>query len=101
MSLALVCERRGKFEQARDYADKGIAQAPAEGNPLDRLYPLLVKGHVAAHMRDTEQAEKTFREIEEDPKSHVFLSGKPSTLLPNSTKTKVNQILRTASTGRH
>ena len=73
MSLALVCERRGKFEQARDYADKGIAQAPAEGNPLDRLYPLLVKGHVAAHMRDTEQAEKTFREIEEDPKSHVFL----------------------------
>ncbi len=37
------------------------------------LYPLLVKGHVAARMHDTAQAEKAFREIEQDPKSHVFL----------------------------
>lgn len=34
---------------------------------------MLVKGQVAAKMRDTVQAEKLFREVEQDPKSHVFL----------------------------
>jgi CHAT domain-containing protein len=73
MSLALVSERTGKLEQARDYADQTIAMAPAEGNRLDVLYPMLVKGQVAAKMRDTALAEKLFREVEQDPKSHVFL----------------------------
>jgi CHAT domain-containing protein len=73
MSLALVSERTGNLDQARDYADKTIALAPAEGNRLDVLYPMLVKGHVAARLHDTAQAEKTFREIEQDPKSHIFL----------------------------
>jgi CHAT domain-containing protein/Tfp pilus assembly protein PilF len=73
MSLALVCERTGKLKEARDYADRTIALASPEGNPLDRLYPMLVKGHVAARMHDTQQAEKIYREIEQDPKSHVFL----------------------------
>ena len=73
MSLALVSERTGRLEQARDYADQTIALAPADGNRLDVLYPMLVKGHVAARLHDTAQAEKTFREIEQDPKSHVFL----------------------------
>jgi CHAT domain-containing protein/Tfp pilus assembly protein PilF len=73
MSLALVSERIGKLEQARDYADKTIALVPADGNRLDILYPMLVKGHVAARMHDSGQAEKIFREIEQDPKSHVFL----------------------------
>ncbi len=52
MSLALVSERTGKLEQARDYADKTIALAPADGNRLDILYPMLVKGHVAARLHD-------------------------------------------------
>ncbi len=73
VSLALVSERTGNLPQARDYADKTIALAPKDGNRLDVLYPMLVKGHVAARMHDTAQAEKTFREIEQDPKSHVFL----------------------------
>jgi len=72
-SLALVSERTGNLQQASDYADKTIALAPADGNRLDVLYPMLVKGHVAVRMHDTAQAEKTFREIEQDPKSHVFL----------------------------
>ena len=72
-SLALVSERTGKLDQARDYADKTIALAPQEGDRLDILYPMLVKGHVAARQHGTAQAEKTFREIEQDPKSHVFL----------------------------
>ena len=73
MSLALVSERTGKLEEARSYADQSIAMAPADGNPLDRLYPMLVKGHVAARQHDAVQAEKTFLNIEQDPKSHVFL----------------------------
>ena len=73
MSLALVSERTGQLDQARDYADKTIALVPKDGNRLDMLYPMLIKGHVAARMHDHEQAEKIYREIEQDPKSHVFL----------------------------
>ncbi len=73
MSLALVSERTGALQQARDYAEQTIAMVPADGNPLDLLYPLLVKGQVAARMHDTAQADKIFHEIEQDPKSHVFL----------------------------
>jgi CHAT domain-containing protein len=73
MSLALVSERTGRLDQARDYADKTIALVPKDGNRLDMLYPLLVKGHVAARMHDNQQAEKIYSEIEQDPKSHVFL----------------------------
>ncbi|PYX67956.1 MAG: hypothetical protein DMG78_26515, partial [Acidobacteria bacterium] len=73
VSLALVSERTGKLDQARDYADQTIALVPKDGNRLDVLYPMLVKGHVAARMHDPQQAEKIYREIEQDPKSHVFL----------------------------
>jgi CHAT domain-containing protein len=73
MSLALVSERTGKLDQARDYADKTIALAPPDGNRLDILYPMLVKGHVAARLHDSAQAEKIFHEIDQDQKSHVFL----------------------------
>ena len=73
VSLALVSERSGHLDQARDYADKTIALVPKDGNRLDVLYPMLIKGHVAARMHDTQQAEKIYREIEQDPKSHVFL----------------------------
>lgn len=73
VSLALVSERTGHLDQARDYADKTIALVPKDGNRLDMLYPMLVKGHVAARMHDPQQAEKIYREIEQDPKSHVSL----------------------------
>jgi CHAT domain-containing protein/Flp pilus assembly protein TadD len=73
VSLALVSERTGKLDQARNYADKTIALVPKDGNRLDVLYPMLVQGHVAARQHDTQQAEKIYREIERDPKSHVFL----------------------------
>lgn len=73
VSLATVSERSGKLDQARDYADQTIALVPKDGNRLDVLYPLLIKGHVAARMHDTQQAERIYREIERDPSSHVFL----------------------------
>jgi len=73
MSLALASERTGEPDEARDWADRTIAMVPADGDRLDVLYPMLVKGHLAARVHDAAQAEKTFREIEQDPKSHVFL----------------------------
>lgn len=71
--LATVAERTGKLDEARDYADKTIALVPKNGNRLDVLYPLLIKGHVAARMHDDGQAEKIYLEVEQDPRSHVFL----------------------------
>jgi len=73
VSLALVYERFGKLDKARDYADKTIALVSEDGNRLDVLYSMLVKGHVAARMHDPQQAEKIYLEIEQDPKSHKFL----------------------------
>lgn len=73
VSLATVSDRTGKLDQANAYADQTIALVPKDGNRLDLLYPMLVKGHVAARQHSTQQAEKIYREIEEDPKSHVFL----------------------------
>jgi CHAT domain-containing protein len=73
VSLALVSERSGHLDQAHDYADKTIALVPKDGNRLDVLYPMLVKGHVAARQHDSVEAEKIYREIEQDPKSQVFL----------------------------
>ncbi|HET6178812.1 MAG TPA: CHAT domain-containing protein [Candidatus Sulfotelmatobacter sp.] len=73
VSLALVSERSGNMEHARDYADRAIKLVPAGGNRLDILYPMLVKGHVAERMHDAALAEKTFLEIEQDHESHFFL----------------------------
>jgi CHAT domain-containing protein len=73
VSLATVSERTGRLDQALEYANETIRLVPADGNPLDILYPKLVKAHVAARMHDTQQAEQIYREIEQHPKSHVFL----------------------------
>jgi len=73
MSLALVSEQTGKLEQARQYSDRAITMARADGNRLDELYPLLVKGRVAARLHATAQAEQVFREVARDPNSDVSL----------------------------
>jgi CHAT domain-containing protein len=73
MSLALVSEQMGKLEEANQYADRTIGMAHADGNRLDELYPLLVKGQVAARLHDSAQAERVFSEVAHDPKSDVSL----------------------------
>jgi tetratricopeptide (TPR) repeat protein len=73
MSLALVSEQMGKLEEADQYADRTISMARADGNRLDELYPLLVKGQVAARLHDPAQAEHSFVEVARDPKSDVSL----------------------------
>jgi CHAT domain-containing protein len=73
MSLALVSEQMGKLQEANQYADRTMSMARADGNRLDELYPLLVKGEVAVRLRDPAQAERAFLEVAGDPKSDVSL----------------------------
>ena len=71
--LALVYERRGKFDLANQYSDEAIAEARVDGNRLDELYPLLVKGQVAAQLHDSAHAAAIFREVAADPQSDSSL----------------------------
>jgi CHAT domain-containing protein/Tfp pilus assembly protein PilF len=73
MSLALVYSRTGDFAEATHASDKAIELAKTDGNRLDELYPLLVKGQVAARQHDTSTAETIFREVIADPKTDVSL----------------------------
>ena len=71
--LALVYAREGKFDQANTYSDEAIAAARADHNRLDELYPLLVKGQVAAQLHDYSSAAAIFREVARDPQSDSSL----------------------------
>ena len=73
INLSLVCERTGRFSEANLYSDEAITTARADGNRLDELYPLRVKGQVAAHLHDTAKAESIFREVANDPQSDSSL----------------------------
>ena len=65
--LSLAYERQGKLDQAIQYSDQAITSARADGNRLDELYPLLVKGQVAAQLHDSAKAAAIFREVANDP----------------------------------
>jgi CHAT domain-containing protein len=72
-ALALVSVESGKLDDARKYSDDAIAIARADNNRLDELYPLLVKGLVAAASHNPPEAERTFREVEQDAKANASL----------------------------
>jgi CHAT domain-containing protein len=71
-ALALVSVGSGTVAQASKYSDDAIAIARADNNRLDELYPLLVKGLVAARFHDVAEAERIFHEVEHD--NHVNAS---------------------------
>jgi CHAT domain-containing protein len=71
-ALALVSVESGDLDEARNYSDRAFAIAHSDKNRLDELYPLLVKGSIAAQLHDDAQAEKIFQEVELDK------SGNPS-----------------------
>ena len=72
-ALALVSVESGELDQARKYADDAISIARTDNNRLDELYPLLVKGLIAARAHDEAHAEQIFREVEYDPKANSSL----------------------------
>jgi CHAT domain-containing protein len=65
-ALALVSLESGELGEARKYSDDALAIARADHNRLDELYPLVVKGLVAAQSRDGVEAERMLREVAGD-----------------------------------
>lgn len=71
--LSLVYAREAKLDVANSTADEAIKAAREDKNRLDELYPLLVKGQVAAALHDAAKAESIFREVANDPQSDSSL----------------------------
>lgn len=72
-ALALVSVESGELDEARDYSDKAFEMAHADKDHLGELYPLLVKGLIAAQLHDGVQADRFFREVEDDPETDALL----------------------------
>jgi CHAT domain-containing protein/Tfp pilus assembly protein PilF len=72
-ALALVSVESGDIDGARRYSDDAIAIALTDNNRQDVLYPLLVKGMVAALLHDWSEAGRIFREVERDPNANASL----------------------------
>jgi CHAT domain-containing protein len=65
-ALALVSVASGELQEARKYSDQAMALATADKNQVNRLYPLLVEGLIAAQAHNDTEAERIFREVERD-----------------------------------
>ncbi len=72
-ALALVSVESGDLEAASKYSDQAIAIAQSDNNRLDELYPLLVKGMIAARQHNTSEAERIFREVDTDSTANAAL----------------------------
>lgn len=72
-SLAFVSAQRGQLQEAQQYGDEAFRMAHARNDRTSELYPLLVRGQVAAGRGDHNQAEKIFDEVAADQKSDLSL----------------------------
>ena len=73
IALAFVCEQTGKLEDAKHYADEALSKARQDGNKRDEVYPLLIKGRIAAQQHDATGAQSAFQEVAQAEDSPVFL----------------------------
>jgi len=72
-ALALVSVESGDLDDARNYSDHAVAIARDDNNRLNELYPLLVKGLIAAQSHDGAEADRLFHEVESDPETNASL----------------------------
>jgi len=72
-ALALVSVQSDELQRAQTYSDEAITIAQKDNNRMDELYPLLVKGLIAAQTHDAPDAERIFREVEQDQKGNSSL----------------------------
>ncbi len=72
-SLAFVAIQKGQIQEAQRYGDEAFKMAHEKNDRASELYPLLVRGQVAAGSGDHKQAEKVFLEVAADPKSDLSL----------------------------
>ena len=62
-SLAFVSAQTGQLAEAQRYSEEAFEKAHARNDRSSELYPLLVRGQVAAGRGDYEQAEEVFHEV--------------------------------------
>ncbi|MFZ0420142.1 MAG: CHAT domain-containing protein [Candidatus Sulfotelmatobacter sp.] len=72
-NLAFVSVQNGKLAEAQQYSEQAFQLAHARNDRTSELYPLLVRGQVAAGRGDHKQAEKIFDEVANDQKSDLSL----------------------------
>ncbi len=72
-SLAFVSAQTGQLAEAQEYSEQAFQKAHARSDRSSELYPLLVRGQVAAGRGEDKQAEEVFHEVANDPKSDLSL----------------------------
>ena len=72
-SLAFVSAQTGQLAEAQRYGEEAFQKAHARSDRASELYPLLVRGQVAAGRGEYKQAEEVFHEVANDPKSDLSL----------------------------
>jgi CHAT domain-containing protein len=72
-ALALVSVQNGALEDARKYSDQAITIAQTDHNRLNELYPLLVKGLIAAQAQNRTEAQLLFEEVRKDQTANASL----------------------------
>jgi CHAT domain-containing protein len=72
-SLAFVCERTDRLDEAKRHADEALSMAQADKNGRDIVYARLVQGRVSARLHDTELARSNFLFVAESKDTPVFL----------------------------
>ncbi len=72
-ALALVSVENGELDEASEYSNKAFEMAHADKDRLGELHPLFVKGLIAAQLHDATEADRIFREVEDDPKANASL----------------------------
>ena len=72
-SLAFASAQTGQLADAQRYGEEAFQKAHARSDRSSELYPLLVRGQVAASRGESKQAEGVFHEVANDPKSDLSL----------------------------
>ena len=71
--LARLSFETGDLANAGQYAQQALDIARQDGNHLDELYPMLIRGQIAARRGDLAASESTFHQVERDKMCPVFL----------------------------
>ncbi len=71
--LARLRVQQGNADEASDYAEQALKIARESDNPVDELYPSLVKGQIAARRGDAARAREVFTTVELDRACPPFL----------------------------
>jgi CHAT domain-containing protein len=72
-NLAFLSVQKGQLVEAQQFGEQAFQKAHAKNDRASELYPLLVRGQVAAVRGDHRQAEEVFHEVANDKQSDLSL----------------------------